>query len=555
MLASLDDSRALDPAVSGAKAAWLARARQARLPVLPGVVVAADQSESFLRLGEVQLSSHNSGRARMAITASELPASLRDELAGATADLPAPLVVRSSSVLEGSGVWSGAFTSYLDIRHGELPKAMVGCYASAFTQATVARFEAAGLSPSAAKLAVLIQPALDPDYGGTARIAGDDVTVAGIKGSPVPLVQGWEPGVHAGVSSDGTVRGEAAIEALGSSLISEVAELLRRSQLAVGANSCEWAYQDGRLWLLQLMRSATAQDSDRSETPAELASAGAAAVARLVRRYPGPLGERLVLPWAIADPTLAELEVRPAAFEPRTALDEAVTLAAALTAEVWSRPKPKAIPAAAQALRELRGTRPGEALRQVASLRVPSREKVAGLLSLLATVRDALVSAGVVVHAESAWHVDLDLSHSILAGAAAAATTRIGYDRWDPFQAGVIAATGRAVSGVAAAPGVAFGRMCIATSPERAQRLRPRDVIVATHPVPGLAALLFDAAGLVTTGGGPAAHLFESARALGIPAVCAVRIEDIVGGEREAIEGEWALAVDGDAATVHATQW
>jgi phosphoenolpyruvate-protein kinase (PTS system EI component) len=97
--------------------------------------------------------------------------------------------------------------------------------------------------------------------------------------------------------------------------------------------------------------------------------------------------------------------------------------------------------------------------------------------------------------------------------------------------------------------------MCIATSPAGAQRFRPRDVVVASHPVPGLAALLFDAAALVTTGGGPAAHLFESARALGIPAVCAARIEEVIGSELGDVSQEWALAVDGDAATVHGVQW
>jgi phosphoenolpyruvate-protein kinase (PTS system EI component) len=51
-------------------------------------------------------------------------------------------------------------------------------------------------------------------------------------------------------------------------------------------------------------------------------------------------------------------------------------------------------------------------------------------------------------------------------------------------------------------------------------------MVTAPQPVPNLAPLLWDAAGLVTETGSPAAHLFESARALGIPAVCGVELTD-----------------------------
>jgi phosphoenolpyruvate-protein kinase (PTS system EI component) len=60
-------------------------------------------------------------------------------------------------------------------------------------------------------------------------------------------------------------------------------------------------------------------------------------------------------------------------------------------------------------------------------------------------------------------------------------------------------------------------------------------VIVASQPIPNLAPLLWDAAGLVTESGSPAAHLFESARALRIPAVCGVSLPP----------GEQIVAVDG----------
>jgi hypothetical protein len=63
----------------------------------------------------------------------------------------------------------------------------------------------------------------------------------------------------------------------------------------------------------------------------------------------------------------------------------------------------------------------------------------------------------------------------------------------------------------------------------------PRSVIAAGQPVPNLAPLLWDAAAVVTETGNPSAHLFESARALRVPAVCGVTIPP----------GDWIVAVDG----------
>ena len=60
-------------------------------------------------------------------------------------------------------------------------------------------------------------------------------------------------------------------------------------------------------------------------------------------------------------------------------------------------------------------------------------------------------------------------------------------------------------------------------------------MIVASQPIPNLAPLLWDAAGLVTESGSSAAHLFESARALRVPAVCGVSLPP----------GEQIVAVDG----------
>lgn len=552
---SLDDPQALDPSRAGAKAAWLARARQAGLPVLPGAVIGVEHATKHLATGYEQLVRHGSGRARMTITARPLPEGLRQDLQTATAGLAAPLVVRSSSGLEGSGLWSGAFTSYLDIGHAELPKALVGCYASAFTPSTIARFEAAGVSPANAAMAVLIQPALEPEFGGMARLDGDEVYVAGVKGSPFPLVQGWDPGVHARVSSEGAIHGAAAADLLGQELVVRVAATLRHAQATVGANHCEWAVHDGTVWLLQVQRFSLPATPQGIAVDPALRREHASSLGRLIRRFPGPLGETLVLPWAIADPGLADLAVPPPAHNPYDALHAAIGQAAAITAEVWSRPKPVAARQAADALRILRSADPGPALKLLRALRAPDRSRATKVLGLLSSVRQGLVGAGAVADEASAWHVDGATARRWLGGTPPPTATRIGFDRWEPFQAALVAAHGAAVSGSPAAPGVAFGRLCAVPDPAAAGSFRPRDVVVAVHPVPGLAALLFDAAAVITTGGSPAAHLFESARSLGIPALCATRIEELVGGDLTELTGAWALAVDGTSGTVHAMEW
>jgi phosphoenolpyruvate-protein kinase (PTS system EI component) len=68
-----------------------------------------------------------------------------------------------------------------------------------------------------------------------------------------------------------------------------------------------------------------------------------------------------------------------------------------------------------------------------------------------------------------------------------------------------------------------------------------RGVVTALSPLPNLAGLLWDAAGLVTVSGSPAAHVFEAARALRVPAVCGVDL----GGHRDEV-----VAVDGYSGVV-----
>jgi hypothetical protein len=552
---SLDDPACVDPAISGAKAAWLARGRQAGLPVLPGVVVTTSVSKPFMERGVEVLAVRGSGGARLAVSLAALPEPVSEALTTPLAPLGEPMVVRSSSILEGSGEWSGAFTSYLEVRNGEVATAILGCWASAFTVHTLERYAAAGHQPGSAPMAVLIQSALQPDFGGTARISGDDVVVVGVAGSPAPLVQGWDPGTHARVSRSRIVTGEAALDLMGPDLVLAVADTLKRADDLVGATACEWAVIGPEVFLLQLMRPV---DHERAaiDIPAALARPGAKAVARLVRRAPGPMGEILVLPWAMATPDILLEAVDPVDLDPVDALHAAQEHARVLTAEAWRLPKRSAIAKAAETLRSLRSTDPSGALDVIEGLRSTDPDRSRLVLGLLARVRLGLVAAGAVSQPELGWHIEPGQAEAMLrAGRTDHRNTRIGFDRWEPFDVGVVIAHGNSAEGTAAAPGMAAGRLCFIADPHDTVHFRPRDVVVGTHPVPNLAALLWDAAALVTTGGGPAAHLFESARALAIPAVCGIHLDEALGSDLATASLRTAIAVDGSNGRVTVTQW
>ena len=115
---------------------------------------------------------------------------------------------------------------------------------------------------------------------------------------------------------------------------------------------------------------------------------------------------------------------------------------------------------------------------------------------------------------------------------------RHGVGRWEPFVASVVLGNGTRHQGVPASGGIGAG--VIARPGSGPGPVPARRVLAAGQPVPNLAPLLWDAAGLVTGTGSPAAHLFESARALHVPAVCGVTIPP----------GDWIVAVDGQDGVV-----
>jgi phosphohistidine swiveling domain-containing protein len=496
---SLDEAAASDPAVAGAKGAALARARAAGFPVLDGFVIGAQVSAEALAGAVDQLATRGTGGARLSIIHHQLDEAVRHQIDAAAARLPEPLIVRSSSILEGSGEWSGAFTSVPEVRQGEVVQAARSVWATCFSLEVLDRFEAAGLAPGSAAMAVVVQPEITPEAGGVASVdGGGTVGLTAVKGSPRDLLAGWAPGERA-AWTDGRLSGDGAIEVVGRACLEAVAELAAAVRERLGHNLIEWAAVDGRPVLLQSQRSVVAEPEGEVAIPAALAHPRARHLARLVEAYPTVVAEELVLPWAAAfDP-----DHLPAATGPVDAADaeleaEARALARRLTAEAWQLPPAEATASASAALRRLRSDRPNESIEALGELVAVDSGAAARLLGLVRRLE------------------------------AARSGHRRGRGRWEPFIAGVAALGGELHDGVGAAGGIGAGRLVWVDSPNATGHVRPRDIVVVQYPLANFSPLLWDAAGVISAGGAPGAHLFEVARSLTVPAVVGCDLADLV---------------------------
>jgi rifampicin phosphotransferase len=194
-LISLEDPRALDVGRVGAKAATLAQLRAEGVPVLPGCVVPADALSAVVAGIKAE-----SGAAELcsAILHAVLPAELAGEIRTAAAKLGARLVVRSSAVDEDGehASWAGQFETVLGARPGdETEAAVLRCLASAYNARSSAYGERRG-RPSEVRMAVLIQPMIEPRCAGVMftinPLSGSwrEMTVEAAWGQAAPVVQG-----------------------------------------------------------------------------------------------------------------------------------------------------------------------------------------------------------------------------------------------------------------------------------------------------------------------------------------------------------------------------
>lgn len=229
----LDDLRSQDADVAGAKAASLARARAAGLPVLPGFVITVDGARALV-----------TGRAHAADAFV-----IHEAWRLLSEDGRVSLVVRSSSSHEdgASQSMAGMFTSILDVRGW-----------SRFLEAVHEVARSGGDAP----IAVLVQPFLQPAWGGVLFGAdpvtgrSDRLVLAAVPGGPDRLVSGQVDGVHLTLSPRGRLReaSEDTPPALRSRrVLRALARLARRAHSTFGGpQDIEWAVEpNGHLVLLQ----------------------------------------------------------------------------------------------------------------------------------------------------------------------------------------------------------------------------------------------------------------------------------------------------------------
>jgi len=235
LVVTLSDASALDPALTGGKAAALAQAGRAGLSTLRGTVLTTTFTAEI-----------DAG------TVLEAHPALAEAFELAGGDHQA-LVARSSSVLEdtaGSSM-AGQFDSVIGV-------AGFPAFASAVAQVLASRARAGA---AGTPMAVLVQPLLEPELGGV-LFGVDPVTgrsdrrvVSAVRGGPEPLVSGEVDGsryllderakvleVNAG---DGPQLARRLLRRL-VALSAQVADVFG------GPQDVEWATTaDGQLWLLQ----------------------------------------------------------------------------------------------------------------------------------------------------------------------------------------------------------------------------------------------------------------------------------------------------------------
>jgi pyruvate,water dikinase len=222
----LRDSAAADAELVGAKAAALARAAAAGLPVLDGFV----------------LTTSTAGRPQVA-DAWRVLSHWGTE----------PMVVRSSSVAEDGAAQSmaGLFTSVLDVRGW-----------SAFRRAVDEVLASGGTAgPVDAPMAVLVQPFLDAEWGGVLFSADpvsgrrDRMVVTAVRGGADAVVGGGTAGWTATLRRRGRVDEVRSTEAERppASLLRQLAALARQVEDVFGGpQDVEWAADwHGRVRLLQ----------------------------------------------------------------------------------------------------------------------------------------------------------------------------------------------------------------------------------------------------------------------------------------------------------------
>lgn len=505
------------------------------MPALLGWVLPLEESAVAIRIG---MAAGTSAAAVLAISALELDAELRGELAAVAGGSGGSVVVRSSSPLEADLRWSGAFATYLDVRSDDLEAAVRGCWASAFSRDAIARGELLGVPWADRGVAVLIQPWIAFDGGGVATLDPEGgVRISVVRGAPSDLMAGRVNGSSAWIGAAGELEGDREMAGLGTGTAHDVASLVRDVHASLGEDTIEWGVASGAVSLLQVRRAPRAAVGHRPPRRRRTYPQAASRVAFAAASCPGPLGERWVLPWA---PALDRLPVpaRVAVRDVVAAVAEAYRIASELASASWELPAERAFDEAHACYREILGPEPFDGLARLSTLRPPDMGRATRLLGLVAGIGESLRAVGTLPGVDHVWR--LTPGELERAAGGHVAPTRTGPDRWEPFVFSVAQDRGRTLPGRSGAPGIGAGRTFELDGPSWTPP-PPRRVLVVSFAVPQLASLIWGAAGLVAQAGNEGAHLFEVARSLGVPAVLGVEVGS--GGDR-------VVAVNGDDGTV-----
>jgi phosphohistidine swiveling domain-containing protein len=382
-------------------------------------------------------------------------------------------------------------------------------------------------------MALVIQPLVVPTLGGVAHVVDDEIRIVTGAGPSMGMLEGSNS-ITSPIPDD---------------IADQVEGLLGFANHELGITACEWALVDGEVVLLQIKRAVRRLRETPGAAP-DVKHPDARRVAEILRRAPGPLGRHFVLTWALAaEPALIGdvTGLTPSDLGPIRALDRADEIARTLTAEVWQRARPMAWEDAVRVLGDLAGPEPRNALKEVARLRAPDVHRVGEILPMLGRVLLAISGLRHGSPLSESWFLDVRHAVGLLMGDAPSQWTTEP-DELEGFDVAVLMEYGAVSQGFPAAPGRRSGRACFVPDATRPDGFRPRDVVLAPTADRDLAPLLWTAAAIVTGKGTPAAHLFEVARARGIPAVCGADL-DFFSGDPEAV------CVDGSAGTVHSLPW
>jgi phosphohistidine swiveling domain-containing protein len=496
----------LKAGVAGAKAARLAAARAAGFPVLPGWVLPAAESRPAIRAGAAAVRGGRPAAARRAALSCPPGPALAGELRAAVHSLGGRVIVRSSSPLESDPRWAGAFSSVAEVGPDDVLTAVRSCWAAAFAVDPLARLDACGLPLDALELALLIQPELKPDAGGTARV----IPAAPGAGGSVRATPAAGAGRPAGQASTARFPGQAAAPPRGSQTATH--------RLGGGT---ETRHPGGE--------AATSRLGGETGTRYPGGRTGAC---------PGPVD-------VIVDGTLGH----PGALLAGWAEGASARVRLAdPTAPGWPEP------AAEGPLTQLLGAGLVAAVARLAAgvywaLGDTSIEWAAdnGTVWLLQTAPAGPVP---VLPPEPAA---APAGHATTMGGRAAALAGppgLVYAARElmPLLAAAVQAAGRRVAARPAAAGQAAGRL-VPCRPHQRPAAGCRDaILLIDQPVPALAPLLFAARGVIARGGTAGSHLAEVARSLAVPMVTGCRAE-LVTGPAPAGDG-WLAAIDGSTGDV-----